>query len=220
MAKTALIAGATGLVGGHLLDLLMDDKTYGTVKIITRRSLGGDDDKLKEIIIEDFSELENYSKELKADDYFCCLGTTMKKAGSKAAFKKVDFEYPVTLAAIARENNAQSFNLVSAMGADSSSIIFYNKVKGETEDALQSMKLEKANIYRPSFIAGERAEKRAAEKVALWVADKFDFIFSGPFKKYAAVHAKTIANAMLETAKNSNEKFRIIPSDDIEKIGK
>lgn len=220
MAKTALIAGATGLVGGHLLDLLLEDENYKTVKVLSRRTLGGDDGKLKEIIIEDFDIMESYTKELKADDYFCCLGTTMKKAGSKEAFKKVDFQYPTTLAAIARENNANSFHLISAMGADSSSMIFYNKVKGETEDAIQAMKLEKAYIYRPSFIAGERAEKRAAEKAALWVADKLDFLFSGPLKKYAAVHAKTIANAMLETAKNGKEKFKIIPSDEIEKIGK
>lgn len=220
MAKIAIIAGATGLVGGHLLDLLLEDSSYSTVKVLSRRTLGGDDGKLKEIIIEDFNQLEKHTKELEADDYFCCLGTTMKKAGSKEAFKKVDFQYPTTLAAIARENNANSFHLISAMGADSSSMIFYNKVKGQTEDAIQSMKLAKAYIYRPSFIAGERSEKRSAEKAALWIADKFDFIFSGPFKKYAAVHAKTIANAMLETAKNGKEKFKIIPSDEIEKIGK
>lgn len=220
MAKTALIAGATGLVGGHLLDLLIEDESYSTVKILSRRTMGGDDDKLKEIIIEDFGKMEDYAKELKADDYFCCLGTTMKKAGSKEAFKKVDFEYPVGLAAIARENNAKSFHLISAMGADSGSIIFYNKVKGETEEAIKSMKLDQAFIYRPSFIAGERAESRTAEKAALWLADKVNFIFTGPLKKYAAVHAKTIAKAMLNTAKDSKEKFKIFPSDEIEKIGK
>jgi uncharacterized protein YbjT (DUF2867 family) len=219
MGKTAVIAGATGLVGGHLLDLLMDDDSYSNVKILSRRSLGGNDGKLTEIIIEDFNKMDQYTQKLQADDYFCCLGTTMKKAGSKEAFKKVDFEYPVNLAAIARENNAKSFHLISAMGADSSSLIFYNKVKGETEDAIQAIKLESAYIYRPSFIAGERAEKRAAEKAALWLADKFDFIFSGPLKKYAAVRAKTIANAMLKNAKNSDDKFRIIPSNEIEEIG-
>jgi uncharacterized protein YbjT (DUF2867 family) len=220
MAKTALIAGATGLVGGHLLDLLLDDDNYSEVKVLSRRSLGGDDGKLKEIIIENFDNLEIEISNLKADDYFCCLGTTIKKAGSKAAFKKVDFEYPLSLAAIARENNAESYSIITAMGADSKSLIFYNKVKGEVEDAVKAMKLKRAYIYRPSFIAGERAEKRVAEKAALWFADKFDFIFSGPFKKYAAVHAKTIANAMLVSAKNGKEQFKIIPSDQIEEIGK
>jgi uncharacterized protein YbjT (DUF2867 family) len=220
MGKTALIAGATGLVGGHLLDLLLDDKNYSTVKVLTRRSLGGNDGKLKEIIIDDFDKLEKQTTELTADDYFCCLGTTIKKAGSKASFKKVDFEYPVTLAAIARENNAASYHIITAMGADAKALVFYNQVKGEVEDAVKAIKLNRTYIYRPSFIAGERAEKRSAEKAALWFADKFDFIFSGPFKKYAAVHAKTIANAMLETAKNSDDKFRIIPSNEIEELGK
>ncbi|SMG38540.1 NAD dependent epimerase/dehydratase family protein [Marivirga sericea] len=220
MGKIALIAGATGLVGGHLLDLLLEDENYSEVKVLSRRSLGGNDGKLTEIIIEDFNYLEDKSSTLKADDYFCCLGTTIKKAGSKAAFKKVDFEYPISLAAIARESNADSYHVISAMGADSSSMIFYNKVKGEMEDAINAMKLESAYVYRPSFIAGERSEKRAAEKAALWFADKFDFIFSGPFKKYAAVHAKTIANAMLQSAKNAIERFKVIPSDEIEKIGK
>ena len=220
MAKTALIAGATGLVGGHLLDLLLEDDHYAQVKVLSRRSLGGDDGKLKEIIIEDFDNLENNIKNLKADDYFCCLGTTIKKAGSKKAFKKVDFEYPVSLAAIARENVADSYHIISAMGADPKSLIFYNKVKGEVEAAIKAMKINKAFIYRPSFIEGERAEKRAGEKAALWFADKFDFLFSGPFKKYAAVHAKKIAKAMIITAKNETEKFKIIQSDEIEKIGK
>jgi uncharacterized protein YbjT (DUF2867 family) len=220
MAKTALIAGATGLVGGHLLDLLLEDDHYTQIKVLSRRSLGGDDGKLKEIIIEDFGNIENHIKDLKADDYFCCLGTTIKKAGSKKAFKKVDFEYPVSLAAIARENDADSYHIITAMGADAKSLIFYNKVKGQVEDAVKAMKLNKAFIYRPSFIAGERAEKRAGEKVALWFTDKFDFIFSGPFEKYAAIHAKTIANAMLKTAKNGTDIFKVIQSDEIEKIGK
>ncbi|WP_375581143.1 NAD-dependent epimerase/dehydratase family protein [Marivirga tractuosa] len=183
MAKTALIAGATGLVGGHLLDLLLEDENYTEVKVLSRRSLGGNDGKLKEIIIENFDNLEKETSLLGADDYFCCLGTTIRKAGSKAAFKKVDFEYPASLAAIARENNANSYHIISAMGADSKSFIFYNKVKGEVEEAIKAMKLNKAFIYRPSFIEGERAEKRAGEKAALWFADKFDFIFSGSIKE-------------------------------------
>lgn len=220
MARSALIAGATGLVGGHLIDLLMEDNTYSEVKILSRRSLGGNDGKLKEVIIENFDDLENNISALKADDIFCCLGTTMKKAGSKEAFKKVDSYYPTTLAAIARENNAKSFHLISAMGANSNSFIFYNKIKGETEEAIKAMRLEKTFIYRPSFIDGERNEARSGEKAALWVANNLKFIFSGPLKKYAAVHAKTIASAMLNTAKENKNNFQIIESDLIEKIGK
>lgn len=218
MSRTALIAGATGLVGGHLLDLLIEDDTYTKVIVLTRRSLGGDDDKLKEIVIENFDDLQSFTKELKADDYFSCLGTTLKKAGSKEAFKKVDFEYPTTLAAIARENEANSFHTVSAMGANAKSFIFYNKVKGETEEAIKAMKLKKTFIYRPSFIEGERNETRGGEKAALWFADKFDFLFSGPLKKYAAIHARDIAKAMIETAKNEKDSFKIIESDQMMEI--
>ncbi len=218
MSKTAIIAGATGLVGGHLLDILMDDPSYSTVKVLTRRSMGGDDGKMKEIIIENFDQLESYLKELKADDYFCCLGTTMNKAGSKEAFKKVDYEYPATLAAIARENGADTFSLVSAMGANSKSFIFYNKVKGEAEEAIKAMKLNKAFIFRPSFIEGERNEKRTGEKVALWVADNLGFIFSGPLKKYGAIHAHEIAEAMVKTAKSATENFKILESDQMKEL--
>ncbi|MBK6263447.1 NAD-dependent epimerase/dehydratase family protein [Marivirga sp. S37H4] len=218
MAKTALIAGATGLVGGHLLDLLMEDPYYSHIKVLTRRNIGGNDGKLKEIIIEDFDNLESYVKELKADDYFCCLGTTMKKAGSKEAFKKVDFQYPTTLAAIARENEANSFSLISAMGANAKSFVFYNKVKGETENAIQAMKLKKTFIFRPSIIEGERNDQRKGEKVALWAVDKLDFIFKGPLKKYEKIHARQIAKAILETAKNESASLKILESDEIQKI--
>lgn len=218
MNRTALIAGATGLVGGHLLDILMDDPSYSMVKVLTRRSIGGDDGKLKEIIVEDFDQLESFVSELKSDDYFCCLGTTMKKAGSKEAFKKVDYEYPATLAAIARENGADSFSLVSAMGANSKSLIFYNRVKGEAEDAIKAMKLKKAFIFRPSFIEGERNEERTGEKVALWVADRLDFIFTGPLKKYGAIHAHEIAEAMVRTAKSEKESFKILESDQMKAL--
>lgn len=218
MSNTALIAGATGLVGGHLLDLLMEDDYYSNVKVLTRRSIGGDDGKLKEIIINDFDDLENHVEALKANDYFCCLGTTMKKAGSKEAFKKVDYQYPATIAAIARENNADSFSLVSAMGANPKSLIFYNKVKGEAEEAIKAMKLKKTFIFRPSFIEGERNEERTGEKVALWVADKLDFIFSGPLKKYGAIHAQEIAEAMVKTAKSEKSSFKMFESNEMKAI--
>ncbi len=218
MSKTALIAGATGLVGGHLLDLLMEDSYYSSVKVLSRRSIGGDDGKMKEIIIEDFDQLESHVKELKADDYFCCLGTTMKKAGSKEAFKKVDYQYPATLAAIARENEANSYSLVSAMGAKAKSLVFYNKVKGEAEEAIKAMKLKRTFIFRPSIIEGERNDKRKGEKAALWAVGKLDFIFKGPLKKYEKIHAREIAKAMLETAKNESASLKIIESDEMKEI--
>jgi uncharacterized protein YbjT (DUF2867 family) len=215
MAKTALIAGATGLVGGHLLDLLMEDKAYSTVKVLTRRSLGGSQGKMKEIIMPDFEAIDEHVKKLSADDYFCCLGTTMKKAGSKEAFKKVDFEYPLSLAAVARENNADGFYLVSALGADKKSLFFYNRVKGETEYGIKAFKLNRFYIFQPSLLLGERNENRTGEDVGKWVAKNMGFVFSGPLKKYSGIEGKTVAQAMLKAAHEEKSPFRTFRSDEM-----
>lgn len=218
MNKTACILGASGLVGGHLLDLLSEKKEYSQIKVINRRSLDLTDDKIEEIIIEDFDELEHHIDTVKADDYFCCLGTTIKKAGSKDKFKKVDFDFVVNIAAVAKENHAQSFSVISAMGAKAGSMIFYNQVKGEMEDAVKAIKNNRTYIFRPSLIAGERNEERAGEQVAQWFFDKLGFIFKGPLKKYSAVEAKQIAYAMFKNAQTNKASFQIFESDIIQEI--
>lgn len=218
MNKTACIIGASGLVGGHLLDLLSEREEYSHIKVVNRRSLDISDNKIEEIIIEDFDQLDQYVAALKADDYFCCLGTTIKKAGSKEAFKKVDFDYVVNIAAVAKENDAASFSVISAMGAKASSMIFYNKVKGEMEDAVKALKNKKTYIIRPSLISGERKEQRAGEETAQWVFNKLNFLFKGPLKKYGAVEAKQIAYAMMQNALTNDAPFEIIESDKIQEI--
>ncbi|MFQ3214096.1 MAG: hypothetical protein ACI9XJ_002705 [Marivirga sp.] len=216
MNKTACILGASGLVGGHLLDLLAEQDAYAHIKVINRRSLGISDAKIEEIIIEDFDKLDEYVAQLKADDYYCCLGTTIKKAGSKEAFKKVDFDYVVNIAAVAKENDAHTFSVVSAMGAKAGSMIFYNSVKGEMEDAVIALKNTRTFILRPSLIAGERKEQRAGEDSAQWVFKKLNFLFQGPLKKYGAVEAKQIAYTMVKNALDNESSIQIIESDKIQ----
>ena len=130
MGKTALLVGATGLVGGFVLEQLLEDAYYDSVVVLSRKSLQLQHAKLKEVLVN-FDQLENYTNDIKADVVFCCLGTTIKAAGSQEAFKKVDFEYPLRVAEIAKQNGASAFLIVTALGAAKSSIIFYNRVKGE-----------------------------------------------------------------------------------------
>lgn len=197
--KTALIAGATGLTGNFLLGHLLADLRYEKVICISRRSLERSDDKLVNIVT-DFDRLEEYGSQLVADDIFCCLGTTIKKAGSKEKFRQVDFEYPLRLAELAKNNGAQQYLLVSALGADRNSPIFYNKVKGETEEAIGAVGYDGYHIFRPSLLMGPRKEKRLGEGLAKAFFRIFGFLFSGPLKKYKAVDAEKVARAMHQIA--------------------
>lgn len=212
--KKAILAGSTGLVGSELLRLLMDFEEYSEIHLLLRRPLHSKHDKIKEHLIN-FDELENLSFEYKIDDFYCALGTTMKKAGSKQNFRKVDCDYIVNLGKVAKKLNVEKFLLVSAVGADPKSAIFYSRVKGETEDALKDLNLNGLHIFRPSLIYGERNETRYTEKIGFYALNVLSPIMIGPFKKYRAVSGMQIAKAMLQHALNEDEKVKIIESDEI-----
>lgn len=199
-SRTALIIGATGLIGNQLLVKLLHSPYYDKVVVLTRRTLGIINTKLTEIIF-DFDKPD--ASKVVANDIFCCLGTTIKKAGSKDAFKKVDLEYPLTIAALARQNNAEKFLIVTAMGADSKSAFFYNQVKGEVEHGLTSLKYPALHIFRPSLLLGDRPESRMGEKVGEVLAAVFKPVMFGPLKKYRAIDSAKVANAMLAFARKS-----------------
>jgi uncharacterized protein YbjT (DUF2867 family) len=216
--KTALIAGSTGLVGNELLNLILNDDYYSKVISVVRNSTGISNAKLKEIKI-DFENIENYSSEILGNDIFCCLGTTIKKAGSKINFKKVDLDYPLQIAGAALVNGAQQFSVVSSIGADKNSKAFYTSVKGEMEEDLKNLNYFSLNIFRPSLLTGDREEFRLGEKIAQLFMKIFSFLFIGNLKKYKAIEAKTVAAAMLYAAKRNSEGINIFESYEIQKLG-
>jgi uncharacterized protein YbjT (DUF2867 family) len=211
--RTALIAGATGLVGGECLARLLDAPAYGRVIVLTRRDLGprlhGSPKAVQ--VRADFAQLDAVAGELRADDVFCALGTTIRKAGSQAKFREVDFDYPRRLAEITRAHGARHFSLVSAAGASRSSPFFYSRVKGEIEDALRSMQWPSLTLLRPSIIAGERAESRPLERLA-------EHVLRYAPGAWRPVHARDIAAAMVESALHASPGVRAIESADIPKL--
>lgn len=217
MSQTALIAGATGLIGSKLLELLLEDDNYEKVIVVTRKPLDKEHPKL-ETIISDFKNLGEVSEELKSDDVFCCLGTTMKKAGSKEKFRKVDYDYPLELAKITKEQGTSKYLLISAMGASKKSAVFYNQVKGEIEEAIAKIGFDAYHIFRPSLLLGPRKEDRVGEDAAKTIFKIFGFLFVGPLKKYKAISYDKVAKAMLHFAKKDDKGEHIHESLELQKF--
>lgn len=215
--KTALLAGPTGLTGKHCLEYLLECGEYSLITALTRKKLDIENKKLKQLIT-DFTNLEDALKEVQVDDVYCCLGTTMKTAGSKEAFFKVDFEYPLQIASFLKQNGANCFNLVSAIGASKSSNVFYSKVKGEVEQAIMKLNYHKLNILRPSILDGNRKESRPGEKAGLLMAKILSPIMIGPLKKYRPVKAEAVAYALVYYSINAPDGVNIIESDKINNI--
>lgn len=211
--KTALIAGATGLVGSYLLRMLLQSDRYSKVIAVVRKPIEIQDPKLEQKII-DFDKLA-VTPGLIADDVFCCLGTTLKKAGSKEKFYQVDYTYVVELAKATSRQFATQFLVVSSMGANKNSSFFYNRVKGEMEEAITKLSFTAVHIFRPSLLTGNRQETRMGEKVGEIVMGGLKFAMLGPLKKYRAIPARTVAKAMLQMAIDNGGGVRIHQSDKI-----
>ena len=217
--KTALIAGATGLVGRHCLVRLLEEPAYERVIALVRRPLPHADPKLEQRVV-DFDRLGLVGSEFpESHDVFCCLGTTMKVAGSEAAFRQVDFVYVVSLASQALGRGAKQFLLVSSLGANPKSSIFYSRVKGETEAAIAALPFEGRQIFRPSILVGERAEVRRGERAGIVVMRGLSFTMLGPLRKYRPVSAATVAKAMVRVAREAPRGVNIYESDTIERLG-
>ncbi|MFN0047988.1 MAG: NAD-dependent epimerase/dehydratase family protein [Cytophagales bacterium] len=212
--KTALIAGATGLVGKQCLYKLLENPNYDSVYALVRKPLEIKHLKLKQIVF-DYQNFAVLDIIWEVTDVYCCLGTTMKKAGTKAAFYEVDFTFVLNLAAYFAKKSTPNFLLISAIGADANSSIFYSKVKGEIETAISKLDYKGIFIFRPSFLMGNRDETRTGEKIGVAVAALVSPLLFGNAKKYRPIHAAKVANGMIERALSGNEGVFVIESDRI-----
>jgi uncharacterized protein YbjT (DUF2867 family) len=215
MKKTALLAGATGLVGSALLPILLASERYDKVIVVGRRPVAVQHPKLTQVVT-DLSELEAERLRLIADDVYCCLGTTMQQAGSKEAFYEVDFLYVVKLAAVTAANFAAQFLVVSALGADAESMFYYNKVKGEMEAAVRQTPFRAIHIFRPSLLLGERAAPRLGERFGAVLLALARPLLRGGWRKYRPVTAGAVAQAMLRVAEDQGSGTQIHSSEILE----
>ncbi len=214
--KSALLAGATGLVGGYVLRRLLANSRYSRVEILVRRESPIRDPKLTQRIV-DFARLDAGVLGIAPDEVFCCLGTTIRKAGSEAAFRRVDYDYPLALARLAKAVGAGKFLMVSALGADPKSAVFYNRVKGEVEQAIAAIGLPAAYFFRPSLLLGPRAENRPREKIGIAVGKLIGPLLIGGLRKYRPIHAGAVAAAMVHVA-NHDLPAGVIESDAIARL--
>jgi uncharacterized protein YbjT (DUF2867 family) len=213
--RTALVAGASGLVGGHLLEALLETPLYQQVYSLGRRALPRQHPRLVQQIV-DFGRLSETPLPA-AGDAFCCLGTTLKKAGSQEAFRAVDHDAVLNFAKAARKAGVRRFAVVTAMGANSRSRFFYNRVKGEVEEALQALGFEALIIARPSLLLGERAESRPTEKVATVVAQ----VLRPLLRPLASrpIEGRTVARALVALARQPPPGVQTLPSGALQQLG-
>lgn len=210
--KTAIVIGATGLVGSQVLLSLLGDDRYGKVKVFHRRKTGFQHPKLEEHVI-DFDRIEEWKSELVADELYSALGTTIKKAGSQEAQYTVDFTYQFEVAKLASENEVEKFSLVSSAGADPQSKAFYPKLKGELDEAVKDLPFDVITILRPSFLDGDRKENRPGESIGIRLARIFTKIPG--LGKYRPIPAKTVAEGMIRSLNSCPRGTHIFELDEI-----
>ncbi|MFN3783008.1 MAG: oxidoreductase [Spirosomataceae bacterium] len=208
----ALVIGATGLVGKALTQQLIASDDYSSVRVLVRRKTFAPHPKLHEVIV-DFDSLADCL--CLANHVFCTIGTTIKNAGSKEAFRKVDFDYPLSLAKKCAQGGSKVFCLVTSMGADMNSLFFYSQVKGEIEREISQLPIPQIGFFRPSMLVGNREEHRFGEAIGQRVMEVFDFLIPS---KYKAIAVEKVAASMIQFAKKEQNGVTIIESDAIQEI--
>jgi len=214
--KTALLFGASGLVGGHLLNELIQNDNYSKIKLFVRSDHGSNDSKT-EIIKTDFNNLENHKEDIKGDDCFFCIGTTKQNSPDKNEYKRVELDVPKKIAQIAKSNLVNSFVFISSGYADPNSSGDYLKFKGLVEEELKRLSFSKLGIMRPSFLMGDRKEKRVGEKVGIFIFKLLSPLFLGPLKKMKPIHSKKVAKAMIKIT-NGDFKQNVFESNEIVEV--
>lgn len=217
MSKRIVIAGASGLIGSSLLALALEHEAVSQVIILVREDLPIKHPKLKQIRVR-YEHLEDIAAEILGDAIFCCLGTTRKKTPNPEDYRKVDFDYPLALARIALMNNIPEFHLVSALGADKTSKIFYSRLKGEVEEAISTLSFTSIHFYRPSLLSGNRKEHRTGEELSNKIMKIVNPILIGPLKKYRSIEAAAVARAMLNQSLKTLKGTFIYTSDKIQEL--
>jgi len=214
--KTALLFGSSGLVGGHLLNQLIKNINYSKIKLFVRSVPEINDPKV-EIIKTDFSNLQNHNEDIKGDDCFVCIGTTKKNSPDKDEYKRVELDIPKEVAKIAKSNLVNSFIFVSALYANPKSSGYYVRFKGLVEEELKELNFPKLGIMRPSFLIGNRKEKRASETIGIFVFKLLSPLLLGPLKKMKPIHSKIVARAMIAVIQNDIQQT-IFESNEISEI--
>lgn len=214
MIRNALIAGATGLTGQSLVSLLTKTDYYNSLHIIGRRPYGFEHAKIKSYVA-DFENILDFKPEGMINDVYICLGTTMKKAGSKEEFRKVDYGYVTQIGEWAKNHNVERLAVISSIGASSSSKNYYLKAKGDMEDFLAGLNLPRLVILRPSLLLGKREEFRLAEKVSSVVLKPLKNMMTGFMRKYRPVETSTVANAMFRSLISAEEGVTVVDNEAI-----
>ena len=214
--KTALLFGASGLVGSHLLNQLIKDTNYSKIKLFVRSVTKIIDPKV-EIIKTDFNNLQNHKEDVKGDDCFFCIGTTKQNSSNKDEYRRVELDIPKEIAKIAKLNLVNSFIFVSAIYANPNSSGDYVRFKGLVEEELKRLNFPKLALMRPSFLMGDRKEKRVGEKIGIFVFKLLSPLLLGPLKKMRPINAETVAKAMIKAA-NENLEKNIFESNEIAEL--
>lgn len=218
MEKTAIVFGASGLIGNLLLQKLISDNRYQKIILIVRKSINLEHQKLEEKII-DFNLIEEINS-IQADEIYCCIGTTIKKAGSKEAFEAVDLDIPSKIAQLALNNDIQKLFIVSSLGANLHTSNFYLKTKARMEHAVAKNPIDTVIFFRPSLLLGSRKEFRFGELIAKIFMPIIHVFLLGSLKKYRAIKGKVVAQAMINVANSDYEGLHYLESDQVQKIGK
>jgi len=216
-SKTAIVFGATGLIGKSLIKELILSEDYLTINVFVRNKTDySGNGKVKEFVI-DFNRLSEYSGLITGDDVYICLGTTIKKAGSVSRMEEIDRDLPVMIGSIASANGVKKLAVVSSLGADSGSSNYYLRIKGEMEKRIMNLNFETIAVARPSLLLGEREEKRTGEVVGKVLAKVFGVFLSGKLLKYKGIEGKAVAKAMIRILKEKEGK-EIFESDKLQKL--